>query len=101
MCVVICVTNPAAEQAQPVPEDVNPATPAAKDGGDSDITQVMETWTEEKVQEASIEEISEGAVEPETEFEWYVPIDEDENRFTHKVTRLASTAAAHLVMLAI
>ena len=50
---------------------------------------------------ASVEEIAKDVVEPETGFEWYVPVDEDEDRFTHEVTRLASTAAAHLVMLAI
>ena len=106
MCVVIGVTNPAAETPQTVPETVKPATPAAKentddDDDDSGSTQVLEMPNAEKVREASIEEIAEDAVEPAAGFEWYVHIAEDENRFTHEVTRLASTAAAHLVMLAI
>ena len=106
MCVVICVTNPVAEEAQPGAETVNPATPAAKEkkddnGGESDTTQVMVTQTNEEVPNASVEKIAKDAVEPEAGFEWYVPVKEDEDRFTHELTRLASTAAAHLIMLAI
>ena len=73
--VVICVTKPVAEEAQPGPETVNPATPAAKekkddDGGDSDTTQVMDTPNAEKAFEASVEETSKDAAEPEAGFEW-------------------------------
>ena len=108
MCVVIRVTKPAAEQLQSGPEAVNPATLAAKekkddDDDDSDTTQVMEPQIEEEdlVCKASVEEIVEDAVEPVTEFEWYVPGDEHKDRSTNMVTRLAFTAAAHLIMLEI
>ena len=108
MCVVTCVTKPAAEQPQPGPEAVNPATPAAKekkddDDDDSDTTQVLQTPIAEEVREASVDEIIEDAVEPETGFEslWYMHIDEDKARFTNMVSCLASTAAVHLIMLAI
>ena len=54
MCVVICVTNPVVEKAQPVPETMKPATPAANenkddDNDDSDTTQVVEPQIEEEV----------------------------------------------------
>ena len=79
--VVICVTHPVAEQAQPSPETVNPAsvTPAGKedkadDDGDSDSTQVLDTPNAEEVRKASVEKTVEDAAEPEAGFEWYVPI---------------------------
>ena len=88
---------------------VNPATAAANekedgDDGDSDGTQYVVSEVsedEEVVYEEPAKETTKGPVEPAGGFEWYQLTDADKDRFQNMVTRVASRAAAHLIMLAI
>ena len=62
-----------------------------------------ESQDEEEVYEEPPEEIVhvEDAAEPDVGNSWYKLTNEDKGRFKNMVTRLASRAAAHLIMLAI
>ena len=93
--------------AEPVPNvavSVDSATVVEnekKDGDDSDGIQYAVSMDEEILDEEPLEETAKGAVEPAGGCEWYELIDEDKERFQTMVTRLASRAAAHLIVLAI
>ena len=97
--------------AEPVPNvavSVDSATVVEnekKDGDDSDGIQYAVSMDvvldEEILDEEPLEETVKGAVEPAGGCEWYELIDEDKERFQTMVTRLASRAAAHLIVLAI